>query len=119
MYTFTCEKCGGEFYSKADPSGWRHRMCNACSGKPYKDLPVEGSVPKTPTYTPKYTPSKPSYQPAQPAVAKKEFNLDEYISDMLVTYDALRIACDQAKLTIPTDCLCSWTTSIMIQKGRG
>lgn len=123
MFTFTCEKCGGQFYSKVDPSGWRHTICNKCSGKPYKDLPVEGSVP-TPTYQPKPVPTmKGGYgqvtngvQPVQ--VHKKEFDLDSYISDMLMVYSALKIACDEQRLTIPEDNLCNWTTSIMIQKGK-
>lgn len=116
-YTFRCEKCGGEFYSKVDPSGWRHHLCNACSGKQYKDYPVaSGST----TYTPKPVPtSKQVYNniPAKP-VEKKEFNLDEYICDLIQTYIAVSSACDEAKLTIPVENLCNWTTSIMIQKGR-
>lgn len=118
MYTFTCEKCGGQFYSKADPSGWRHKICNACSGKPYKDLPVEGN---TPMYQPKPVPAKPTYnKPAYTPtkVEKQEFNLDNYIADMLVVYNALKIACEEYKIDIPEESLCSWTTSIMIQKGR-
>lgn len=116
MFTFTCEKCGGQFYSKADPSGWRHKMCNACSGKPYKDLPVEGSAP---SYQPKPVPTKITYNniPPQP-VAKKEFNLENYVAEMIEVYITLSSMCDEAKLTIPIDNLCNWTTSIMIQKGR-
>ncbi len=113
MFKFTCEKCGGEFYSKADPSGWRHKMCNACSGKPYKDYPVETTMP-----APKPVPIKPVYNQVAQTQTKKEFNLDEYIMDMLATYEALKLACDEAKLTIPIDNLCQWTTSIMIQKGK-
>ena len=114
MFKFTCEKCGNEFYSKADPSGWRHKMCNACSGKPYKDYPVE-----TTTITaPKPVPVKPVYNGVAQATTKKEFNLDEYIMEIIATYDALRMACDEAGLTIPIDNLCQWTTSIMIQKGK-
>lgn len=114
MFKFTCEKCGNEFYSKADPSGWRHKMCNACSGKPYKDYPVE-----TTTITaPKPVPVKPVYNGVAQATTKKEFNLDEYIMEIISTYDALRMACDEAGLTIPIDNLCQWTTSIMIQKGK-
>ena len=113
MYEFTCEKCGGEFYSKTDPSGWRHKMCNACSGKPYKDYPVETTMP-----APKPVPIKPVYNQVAQTQTKKEFNLDEYIMDMLATYEALKLACDEAKLTIPIDNLCQWTTSIMIQKGK-
>lgn len=124
MFTFTCEKCGGQFYSKVDPSGWRHTICNKCSGKPYKDLPVEGSV-ATPQYQPKPVPTaRPSYgqvsngvAPAQ--VVKKEFDLDTYIADMLMVYSALKIACDEQRLTIPEENLCNWTTSIMIQKAKG
>jgi hypothetical protein len=124
MFTFTCEKCGGQFYSKVDPSGWRHTICNKCSGKPYKDLPVEGSA-QAPTYQPKPVPTaRPSYgqvsngvAPAQ--VAKKEFDLDSYIADMLMVYSALKIACDEQRMTIPEENLCNWTTSIMIQKAKG
>lgn len=123
MFTFTCEKCGGQFYSKVDPSGWRHTICNKCSGKPYKDLPVEGSIP-TPTYQPKQVPtSKPNYgqvtngvQPVK--IPNKEFNLDAYIEDMLFVYISLKNACDRATLNIPEENLCNWTTSIMIQKGK-
>lgn len=116
-YTFKCEKCGGEFYSKVDPSGWRHHLCNACSGKQYKDYPVQGS---TPTYAPKPVPTtKQVYNNVQPKpVEKKEFNLDEYIADLIFTYMTLSVMCDEAKLTIPVENLCNWTTSIMIQKGR-
>lgn len=121
MFTFTCEKCGGQFYSKVDPSGWRHRICNACSGKPYPDKPVAGSAPApspVPVAKPSYQ-SKPCYNNVQPVqVEKKEFNLDEYISDMLLVYSTLKVACDEQRLTIPEDCICSWTTSIMIQRGR-
>ena len=124
MFTFTCEKCGGQFYSKVDPSGWRHTICNKCSGKPYKDMPVEGSAP-VPTYQPKPVPTaKPSYgQVTYTGTAtpqpKKEFDLDSYIADMLMVYSALKIACDMQKLTIPEENLCNWTTSIMIQKAKG
>lgn len=118
-YTYTCEKCGGQFYSKVDPSTWRHHVCNACSGKQYKDYPVAGTQP-VPTYQPKPVPTaKPVYNNVQPvAVAKKEFDLDTYIAEMLVVYQALSIACDEAKLIIPVDNLCNWTTSIMIQKEK-
>ena len=117
-YTFTCDVCGGEFYSKVDPSGWRSHKCNACSGKQYKDYPVAGSQPK-PTYQPKPVPVKPVYNnvQAQP-VAKAEFNLQEYIADLLMVYVTLRDMCDEAKLTIPQENLCAWATGIMIQKGK-
>lgn len=124
MFTFTCEKCGGQFYSKVDPSGWRHTICNKCSGKPYKDLPVEGSAP-APTYQPKPVPtSKPSYgqvtyNNVAPTQVKKEFDLDAYITDMLIVYEAIKIECDRRRLTIPEENLCNWTTSIMIQKAKG
>jgi len=114
-FTFVCEKCGGTFYSKVDPSGWKHTVCNKCSGKQYKDYPVVGDAP---TYTPKPVPTKPVYNnvPSQPV--KKDFNLEEYISDMLITYQTIKIMADDAKLTIPEDSICSWTTSIMIQKAK-
>lgn len=116
MFTFTCEKCGGQFYSKADPSGWRHKLCNACSGKPYKDLPVTGGTQYTPHPVPT---TKPVYNNVQPvAVAKKEFDLETYIAEMIEVYITLSSMCDEAKITIPVDNLCNWTTSIMIQKGR-
>lgn len=123
MFTFTCEKCGGQFYSKVDPSGWRHTICNKCSGKPYRDLPVEGSA-QAPTYQPKPVPTaRPSYGQVSNgispvAVEKKEFNLDAYVEEMLYVYLTLKSACDKATLTIPEDNLCNWTTSIMIQKGK-
>lgn len=118
-YTYTCEKCGGQFYSKVDPSTWRHHVCNACSGKQYKDYPVAGTQP-VPTYQPKPVPTaKPVYNNVQPVqVQKKEFDLENYITDMLLVYGTLKIMCDQAKYTIPEDCLCAWTTSIMIQKEK-
>ena len=118
-YTYTCEKCGGQFYSKVDPSGWRHHVCNKCSGKQYKDYPVVGTQPM-PTYNPQPVPTaKPVYNniPAQ-QVPKKEFDLESYIADMLVVYGTLKEMCDQAKYTVPEDCICSWTTSIMIQKEK-
>lgn len=114
MYEFVCEKCGGRFYSKADPSGWRHKMCNACSGKPYKDYPVD----TTTVTAPKPVPIKPVVNNVVQQPPKKEFNLDEYIMDMLSVYETLKLSCDEAKLTIPIDNLCQWTTSIMIQKGK-
>lgn len=122
MFTFTCEKCGGQFYSKVDPSGWRHRVCNACSGKPYKDIPVEGGA-TSPTYQTKPVPTARGFGVASNNVApvsvpKKEFNLEEYIADMLVIYGTLKTMCDEARYTIPEDCICSWTTSIIIEKNK-
>lgn len=116
-YTFRCDVCGGEFYSKVDPSSWRTHKCNKCSGKQYKDYPVEGS---TPTYSPKPVPTtKQVYNNVQPVqVEKKEFNVEAYIEEMLYVYLTLKNACDRATLTIPEENLCNWTTSIMIQSGR-
>lgn len=116
-YTFKCDKCGGEFYSKVDPSGWRHHLCNACSGKQFKDYPVEGG---TTTYTPRTVPtSKPVYNNVPPKpVEKKDFNLEEYIAEMILVYVTLSAMCDEAKLTIPIENLCNWTTSILIEKNR-
>lgn len=115
QYTFVCEKCGGQFYSKLDPSGWRHKVCNSCSGKPYKDYPVNGAVaqPK-PAYTPRPVPT--TVAPALPT--KKEFNLEEYITDMFFVYATLKRMADENRFTIPEDNLCNWTTSIMIQKEK-
>lgn len=116
-YTFICDKCGREFYSKVDPSGWRHHLCNACSGKQFKDYPVEGSVA---TYTPKQVPTnKPVYNNVPPKqVEKKEFNIEEYASDLLIMYGTIKLMSQQAGYTIPEDCLCAWATSAMIAKGR-
>lgn len=113
-YTFVCEKCGKEFYSKADPSGWAHTICNACSGKSYKDYPVQNS---TPQYQPKPVPtSKPSqvYTP-QP---KPEFDCEKYIDEVLVVYGMLKHKADVAGYKIPEESLCAWTTSIMIQRSK-
>lgn len=116
-YTFVCESCGGTFYSKVDPSGWKHHKCNACSGKQYKDYPVANAAP---SYQPKPVPTaKPVYNNVAPKqVEKKEFNLDEYIADIIFTYCAIANACDEAKLTIPIENICAWTTGAMIQKGK-
>lgn len=116
-YTFICDKCGGTFYSKVDPSGWHRHLCNACAGKPYKDYPVGDSQPK-PTYQPKPVPIKPVYNKQAIETPKQEFNLQEYISDLLVVYTTLRDMCDESGLTIPQENLCAWTTGIMIQKGK-
>lgn len=116
-YQFQCEKCGGLFYSKVDPSGWRHHYCNACSGKPYKDYPVD-TTSKTVQNIAKPVPVKPVYNNVAPTPPKKDFNIDEYIMDIISTYQMLSSACDEAKMTIPIDNLCQWTTSIMIQKGK-
>lgn len=116
-YQFQCEKCGGTFYSKVDPSGWRHHYCNACSGKPYKDYPVD-TASKITNNVVKPVPVKPVYNNVAPTTPKKDFNIDEYIMDIIATYQMLSSACDEAKMTIPIDNLCQWTTSIMIQKGK-
>lgn len=116
-YTFRCDVCGGEFYSKVDPSSWRTHKCNKCSGKQYKDYPVKsGST----TYSPKPVPTtKQVYNNVQPVqVEKKEFNVEAYIEEMLYIYLTLKNACDRATLTIPEENLCNWTTSIMIQRGK-
>lgn len=115
MFTFTCEKCGGQFYSKADPSNWLHKLCNACGRKPYKDLPVAGGTQYKPHPVPT---SKPQYNNVPPQQVKKEFDDEEYMADIISTYVRLSAMCDEAKITIPVDNLCNWTTSIMIQKGR-
>lgn len=119
QYTYTCEKCGGQFYSKQDPSGWRHHVCNACSGKQYKDYPVTGTQP-APTYQPKPVPTaKPVYNnvPVQ-QVTKKEFDIEEYASELLICYGTIKTMSQQAGYTIPEDCLCAWATSAMIQKQK-
>ena len=118
-YTYTCEKCGGQFYSKVDPSAWRHHVCNACSGKQYRDYPVAGTQP-TPVYNPQPVPTaKPVYNniPAQ-QVPKKEFDLETYIAELIEVYITLSTMCDEAKLTIPVENLCNWTTSVIIQKEK-
>lgn len=118
-YTYTCEVCGGTFYSKVDPSGWHHHKCNKCSGKQYKDYPVPNTQP-LPTYQPQAVPTTKTVYNNVPAqqVNKKEFNLDEYIMDIIQTYMAISIACDEAKLTIPVENICAWTTGALIQKGK-
>ena len=93
MFTFTCEKCGGQFYSKADPSGWRHKLCNACSGKPYKDLPVAGGTQYTPHPVPT---SKPQYNNIPPQQVKKEFDDEEYMADIISTYVCRRRYCPRS-----------------------
>ena len=115
MFEFTCEKCGKRFYSKVDPSGWKHTICNGCSGKPYKDYPVpdNGSTEGT-SYTPKPVPVKPVYN--KPQEPKAEFNLKDYASDMFMVYLTLKEMADESKINIPIENLCNWTTSIMIQK---
>lgn len=111
-YTFTCEKCGGQFYSKVDPSNWKHTVCNKCSGKQFKDYPVGNTQP---SYQPKPVPTtKQTYQPQ----VKKEFDYEEYIEEMLVVYGTLKGKAELAGYAIPEESLCAWTTSIMIQKGR-
>lgn len=116
-FTFTCEKCGGTFYSKQDPSGWRHKVCNACSGKPYKDYPADGTAT---SYQPKPVPTaKPVYNNVPPApVVKKEFCLEVYVADMIETYVVLADMVKSAGLDIPVENLCNWTTSIMIQREK-
>lgn len=116
QFTYTCEKCGKEFYSKADPSNWAHTICNACSGKPYKDYPVQqGSV--TTQFTPKSVPVSKQTQAFVPQ-QKEEFDCEKYIDDMLIVYGMLKHKADLAKYTIPEESLCAWTTSIMIQRSR-
>ena len=110
-YTFTCEKCGNQFYSKLDPSNWKHTICNACSGKPYKDYPVQNSAP---TYQPKPVPVSKTYTP-QP---KAEFDCEKYIEEILVVYGMLKHKAEVAGYTIPEESLCAWTTSIMIQRSK-
>lgn len=118
MFTFTCERCGGQFYSKVDPSGWRHRICNKCSGKPYKDLPVLGTAPVQGVPT-QPQPVQNFSQPIQPvSVQKKDFDLESYITEMLLVYNTIKIMADESRLTIPEASICQWTTSIMIQKDK-
>ena len=121
-YTFTCDKCGGQFYSKQDPSGWRHHLCNACSGKQYKDYPVAGTQP-APTYQPKPVPTaKPVYNNVQPVQVKQEVNfldfLEDFSNDLLVAYGTLKNMSQAQGHTIPEDCLCAWATSAMIQYSK-
>ena len=108
QYTYTCEKCGKQFYSKADPSNWAHTVCNGCSGKPYKDYTVASA-------TPQYQPKPPQTYSPQP---KAEFDCEKYIEEMLVVYGMLKHKADLAKYTIPEESLCAWTTSIMIQRSK-
>lgn len=114
-YTFTCEKCGGTFYSKVNPSGWRHHLCNACSGKQFRDYPVEGT---TPQFTPKHVPIKRDIKPTSKPIDKQVFNIDEYIADIIGTYIMISSACKDAGLDIPVENICAWTTGAMIQKGK-
>ena len=73
-----------------------------------------------PMYNPQPVPTaKPVYNQVQPVqVQKKEFDLESYVADMIAVYITLSTMCDEAKLTIPIDNLCNWTTSIMIQKEK-
>ena len=116
-FTFVCEKCGRTFGSKVDPSGWRHKICNGCSGKPYKDYPVDSPS----AYTVKPVPSSRGIQYSSGVVdmqPKKEFDLESYIADMLMVYSTLKRLIDENRFTIPEDNICSWVTSIMIQKEK-
>ena len=118
-FTFVCEKCGRTFGSKVDPSGWRHKICNGCSGKPYKDYPVD--TPSQSSYTPRPVPTTQGVQYTQGAAQiqpKKEFDLESYIADMLVVYSTLKRLIDENRFTIPEENICSWVTSIMIQKEK-
>lgn len=117
-YTFVCEKCGGTFYSKTDTSSWRHHVCNACAGKQYKDYPVPGT---TPGYNPQPVPTaKPVYNNVPPRqVEKKEFNIEEYATDLFICYCTIKATFEKGGCTIPEESLCAWATSAMIQKGRG
>ena len=117
-YTFKCDVCGGEFYSKVDPSGWRSHKCNKCSGKQYRDYPVNSNTTVVQTYQPKPVPTRPVYNEQAKVQQPQEFNLEEYISDLLMVYVTLRNMCDESKLTIPQENLCQWATGIMIQKGK-
>ena len=49
---------------------------------------------------------------------KKEFDLESYIADMLMVYSTLKRLIDENRFTIPEDNICSWVTSIMIQKEK-
>lgn len=119
MFEYTCEKCGGRFYSKADPNGWKHTVCNACSGKPYKDYPVNSNVTVATAPQPKPVPIKPTYNNvAVGKVEREEFNLEEYVSDMMIVYGTLVEMVKETGYDIPVENLCNWTTSIMIQKGK-
>lgn len=113
-YTYTCEKCGRDFYSKVDPSGWRHKICNGCSGKTYKDYPVN----QTPTYSPQPVPISKPQETFKPQPVKKGFDLSKYIDDMFLVYALLKEKADTNRCVIPEESLCSWTTSIMIQMNK-
>ena len=118
MFTFVCEKCGGTFQSKSDPSKWRHRLCNNCRGNQY------ASNPQGNAYTPRPVPVQP--QPVSQGVVynsqstpiKKEFDVETYVADMLLVYATLKRMVDENKMTIPESSLCQWVTSIMIQKEK-
>ena len=49
---------------------------------------------------------------------KKEFDLESYIADMLMVYSTLKRLIDENRFTIHEDNICSWVTSIMIQKEK-
>ena len=116
MFTFICEKCGGTFQSKSDPSKWRHRLCNNCRGNQY------ASNPQGTSYSPRPVPVQPQLQGVvynqQATPIKKEFDIEGYVSDMLFVYATLKRMVDENKMTIPEASLCQWTTSIMIQKDK-
>lgn len=122
MYTFVCESCGGVFKSKVDPTNWRTKKCNKCSGKPYTDYPVDASqAPQG--YSPRPVPTTTGVQYTQPKQAthiqpKKQFDKEAYIADIIETYLMLKNALDTNTLTIPEDNICNWVTSIMIQKEK-
>ena len=120
MYTFVCEKCGGTFQSKTDPTTWRKRLCNNCRGNKYATNNQSGGYqPRTvPTavQTTQSVPTNVVY--ANTNLAKKEFDLESYITDMFLVYATIKRMADENQMTIPADNICNWTTSIMIEKNK-
>lgn len=107
-YTFTCDVCGQEFYSKVNPEGWRSHKCNKCAGKKYPDYPVNAPVVNN-------TAKAQNVEKYQP---RTEFSTEDYVKELVDVYEMLKYTVEGRNLEIPEASLCQWATSVMIQKGK-
>lgn len=112
MFEFICEVCGKECTSQTDPSTWKQgKICWDC--RKNKSAQTKTSATQSTSNGYSKATNINSYRKST-----TEFDLSNYIDELLTVYQTLKEKAFEAGLDIPETNLCQWTTSILIQKDK-